>query len=358
MSNEPLLSSAYVPFPGADQAFAQLAEHFDEHDVVVERSGARNLKIVVSDSSIQVESDGNGLSLKVSAVSESILYFMKEAAVRHLAELNTAAADGLRWEDTVARAGAPDQPSNFRKLALVRKSEPIAGLLRLRFNVTGKIEQLAGPGIHVKLMLPANSDRTPVWPKPAANGTTAWPTGEDALHVRYYTIRSVNPGENSVDIDVARHAGGLISDWAESAAAGDTIGLLGPGGTERPNQCNHVLFAGDQTALPALARMLEDLPANVSGHVIGEAASLGELETYLPKTRLVLHALPPTRFSSEILNCAREMSAQCAPSFAWFAGEYKNAQEMRKLFKMEFGLGKGKQYSFTYWRKGKAHKAN
>ncbi|MCV0427604.1 MAG: siderophore-interacting protein [Roseibium sp.] len=358
MSNQTLSSSTYVPFAGADEAFAQLVAHAEEHDAVLETSGPGDARIVVGDNSIQITSNGKGLSFKVAAVSESLLCILKEASVLHLKDLNATAAEALRWKDAGVDNIGEGRPANFQELVLVDRSEPLSGLLRLQFESLGEIERLKGPGIHVKLLCPAVAGRIPVWPTTAANGTTTWPVGEDALHARYYTIRSVNLDTGTVDFDIVRHPGGVISDWAEKARPGDRIGLLGPGGHERPSEGDRIFLAGDQTALPALARMLEDLPANTSGHVIGEAETLDELRSYLPETDLTLHALPHACFSDEILNLARQQTGKDTTQFAWFAGEYKNAQEMRKLFKSEWGLSKGRQFSITYWRKGKVHKAN
>ncbi|MES0885124.1 siderophore-interacting protein [Roseibium sp. SCP14] len=351
-------SIAYMPLSGADQAFEQLVVDVEEHDVVLERPGARVARILVGDSLIEVGSDGSGISLKVSAVSQSILYFLKEAAVRYMTELDAPAAEKLRWKDDAAPALNDGVPANFHELTLAAKSEPLPGLIRLRLNAKGNLDVLSGPGIHVKLMLPLHSGRVPVWPKMAANGTTSWPSGKDALHVRYYTIRSADPANGHLDIDIVRHEGGVIAEWAEAASEGDRIGLLGPSGRERPQSGDNVIFAGDQTALPALARMVEDLPEDVSGHLVGEAESYEELRHYLPNSDLVVHAIPPARFQADVLDVCRTVSAGEKLHFAWFAGEYKNAQAMRKFFKSELGLGKGSQFSITYWRKGVSLKAD
>jgi NADPH-dependent ferric siderophore reductase len=358
MPSQPHQSTAYVPLSAADQVFAQLVAHVEEHDAVMERTGAQGVRILVGDNSIEVGSDGSGISLKVSAVSQSILYFLKEAAVRHLADLDASAAEKLRWDDDAALTLNDGVPANFQELTLAGKSEPLPGLIRLRLDAKGDMGALTGPGIHVKLLLPLNPDRAPVWPKVAANGTTSWPSGEDALHVRYYTIRSTDADKGQLDIDIVRHEGGVIAEWAEIAKEGDRIGLLGPSGRERPQSGDHVIFAGDQTALPALARMIEDLPEGVSGHLVGEAETPEDLQRYLPVTSLVVHAIPPARFQSEVLDACRTLSAAEKQQFAWFAGEYKNAQAMRKFFKSELGLGKGSQFSITYWRKGVSLKAD
>lgn len=350
-------SSAYVTMTGAESAFAHLLAHAQEHDVVLEHTGPTGFKILVGSSFIAVSTDGTGLILSITAESVSILYFLKEATVQHLAEVDTKAAETVAWKDEGTLSLNLKTPPSFYELSAVSVSEPMDGLIRLRLSGNQDISGLAGPGIHVKLMLPINPERPPVWPEASKNGMTKWPKGEDELHVRYYTIKSIDPENNELDIDIVRHEGGLIADWAAAATPGAKIGLLGPGGGETPDSANRVLLCGDLTALPALARMLESLPDDVSGDVVGEAQCLECLRSYLPMTRLTLHALPPDQFRSVVQSYCQNLTNETKPDFAWFAGEHQNAQSMRKFFKADLGLSKGHQYAITYWRDGTSQHA-
>ncbi len=351
-----LVSTAQIAMPDAEAAFARLAAHTREHDLVVEASGQNDLTIAIGDSSIRFFAGRSALTLKVTAVTAGILYFLKESAVQHLAELYPQAAGGLRWQDADTPVKT-DLPSSFQELQVSGKSEPMPGMIRLRLAGVSDGTNLEGPGIHVKLMLPVRAGTGPVWPRVADNGTTIWPSGQDALHVRYYTIRSCDPAAGEIEIDLVRHQGGFFAEWAETAQRGDRIGLLGPAGGEIPKRGDRILLAGDMTALPALARMIENLPDGVTGDLVGEAETLADLQKYLPPTNLKLHALPPQCFQEEIVGFCRETAEQTI-QFAWFAGEYRNAQTMRIFFKSELGLKKGKQYAITYWRAGSALKAD
>lgn len=341
--------------PTANQAFGQLIERAKENDVTLEQTGSDSIKILVGENSIDVATDGKGLAIKITATSESSLYFLREAAVHRLAELNGQIAERLAWDNDEKTDAQTRAPSNFHVLNVLGRSEPLQGLIRLRLTGNSGFQNLAGPGIHVKLALPVHSGRSPVWPIAANNGTTIWPTGEDELHVRYYTIKSCDTDKQELEIDIVRHEGGFIADWAETAQHGDEIGLMGPGGGERPTDTRRLLIAGDQTALPALCRMLDELAPDCTGCVIGAARSSEELKAYLPKTDLEVFALPPERFQVDVVEQAKQLGVKIEPEFAWFAGEYKNAQDMRKLFKSELGLGKGRQFSITYWRAGQIY---
>ncbi|WP_153771102.1 siderophore-interacting protein [Labrenzia sp. CE80] len=350
----PYQSTAKIDLPESDIILGQLVSHAREHDAVVRQSGPNDFSILVGESSINLASNDIGLTIEISAESESILYFLKEAAVSHLAELNADAAEAIRWDLSGQADRCSDLPPNLHVLSVCGKSEPTPSMIRLRLAGARPGSGLEGPGIHVKLMLPVCADREPVWPKVARNGATKWPVGEDALHVRYYTIKSYDPKIGEIEIDFVRHHGGVLSEWADKAEDGERIGLLGPGGgTEAPKSGARVVLAGDMTALPALARMIEILPDGTTGDLVGEAETIDVLQGYLPPTTLKLHALPPRSFQGSIVTYCRENVEQQL-QFAWFAGEHSDAQAMRNFFKSELGLKKGAQYAISYWRTGKA----
>lgn len=349
----PVSSSAYVRVENAQSIFENLIAHALEHEAPVDRTNASNASIAIGRNSINLSAAVSELRLTVTAESESLLYFLKESAAKHLAELDELLAARLTWQETTAETAQQDRPVNFHIMRVEARSTPVDSMMRLRLSSNRSVAALGGPGIHVKLMRPANRDRAAAWPRSASNGLTIWPAEEDQLHVRYYTIRSVDPRTNTIDIDIVRHQHGALAAWAEKAEKGEEIGLMGPAGGESPEGAGSVLLAGDQTALPALARFLEELETGVSGDVIGAARSLEELKAYLPTTDLTLHAVAPGEFEQKIVETARHCRAARLPEFAWFAGEHGNAQAMRKVFKSEFKLRKGRQYAISYWRRGR-----
>lgn len=125
---------------------------------------------------------------------------------------------------------------------------------------------------------------------PAADGGYAHlPRGADWLQdlrrlpeerrcpVRTYTVRTVRRGACEVDLDAVLHdhAPGPAGRWVAGAEAGAPVVLVGPdaahpgphGGAEwaPPSGTSRVLLAGDETAVPAIAAILEDLPATTRG---------------------------------------------------------------------------------------------
>lgn len=102
---------------------------------------------------------------------------------------------------------------------------------------------------------------------------------EDRNPIRTYTARNTRPDTREIDIDFVLHRdSGPASAWASNAAPGDELVLVGPDGRSAqrsgiewsPGGAQRVLLAGDETALPAIAAILESLPAHMAGHAFIE----------------------------------------------------------------------------------------
>ena len=102
---------------------------------------------------------------------------------------------------------------------------------------------------------------------------------------RTYTLRGADVQRQQLAIDFVVHGDkGIAAPWAAQAEPGDTLTLSGAGGAYRPVPgSDWHLFAGDESALPAICSALEALP--------GDARGLAYLETRDPGE--YLDATPP-----------------------------------------------------------------
>jgi NADPH-dependent ferric siderophore reductase len=92
------------------------------------------------------------------------------------------------------------------------------------------------------------------------------PTGGQP-HLRWYTIRAHRPQRCEIDVDVVLHGDeGPASRFAANARAGDSAGFRSSGAAYAPPGGSRTqLLLADETSLPALAAILESLPAGTSG---------------------------------------------------------------------------------------------
>lgn len=95
---------------------------------------------------------------------------------------------------------------------------------------------------------------------------------------RTYTLRRADPELQQVVIDFVVHGDkGIAAPWAAHAEPGDILTLSGAGGGYRPDpDCDWHLFAGDESALPAICSALEALPADARGVAYLETSDPGE----------------------------------------------------------------------------------
>lgn len=131
-------------------------------------------------------------------------------------------------------------------------------------------------GLHARLLIPPKG-REPVWPHTEPDGRLHWPKGNDALTIRAYTIRSINLDRGEMNIDFVVHEGDDVpgATWALTARPGDPAGLIGPGGGGVP-AARKLILAGDETALPAIARIAASVPADAELRILLEVADKQE----------------------------------------------------------------------------------
>ncbi|MEM9062782.1 MAG: siderophore-interacting protein [Pseudomonadota bacterium] len=344
------ITDTIVPIADPSSLLQMFVSHIKEdHGIDIDQAEDGSRFIAMDGFRVDFQARPQGLYVRLQAAHETMLIFFKEEIASHVREIDAAAAENIRWSGEVTEAG--ELPPNFRVLRVIASTEIFEGMQRVTLSHEDTAS-MAANGIHLRLMMPLDPSRTPVWPRMAANGAPVWPDGYDLLHARFITLRHVRPDTGEVDIDIVRHDGGLISDWARQAAAGQTVGVMGPAGPMRLPSTENLFLAGDGTALPAIARHLEMAGSGASGDVVVALPEGYAPDDYLAATPLKVHVLPRERFEDEIVAVAEKLTEPGVTSFAFFAGEFENAQALRAHFKGRLGLDKNTQLSTAYWRRG------
>lgn len=329
-----------------DAMIEHLTRGIDE--AYIDRPANGHIRVFAGRSCLTLSRRRTALRLVVRAAEAEDLVLWRESVTGQVVALDPAAGDAMRWigGPEVEKVGA--RPANFRTARVVKVIDVMLGLVRMIADLDAP---LACEGHHVRLAVPAgranaiNQVGAPAsWPIVGANGATVWPGGADILHRRAYTFRFVSPDRRRITVDAVKHIGGRTADWIAVANPGDTFGLTGPGSAQLPETDGDLVVAGDMSALPAMARIIEALP---EARIRAWAAcpTQADADAYFGPGRVT--AIPPARFATELpLVLARE----AIPDAAWFAGEHETAVALRALFQDAWGLDRARGQSVAYWR--------
>ena len=214
----------------------------------------------------------------------------------------------------------------------------------------------AAPDNHVKLFFP-NADGELVTPTLGPNGPE-YPPGREPSPMRDYTPRRHDVARNELTIDFVLHGDGPASNWAAQAAPGQRIGAGGPRGSfVVAGDFDHYVLVGDETALPAVGRWLEEMPACAHADVlmeIPEASDRQPLASAASITVQWLHREGKAAGRSVLLEQAlRALPSTPGDTFYWIAAESRRARTMRLFLDNERGVPKEWIRATGYWKSEK-----
>lgn len=180
--------------------------------------------------------------------------------------------------------------------------------------------------------------------------------GGEAPVMRDYTPRHYDAAAGELTIEFALHGDGPASRWAAAARAGDRATIGGPRGSFIvPVDFDWHLLAGDSSALPAIARRLEELPAGkpVVAIVQAEAADRRALSS---RAALDLRWVDD---HARMLAALRSLAFPAGEGYAWCAGEAAEMAALRRVLVDERGHDRHAIRAAAYWKRGaSAHHEN
>jgi len=167
--------------------------------------------------------------------------------------------------------------------------------------------------------------------------------------MRDYTPRRYDAASGELDIDFVLHGEGPAATWAAQAQAGQFLYIAGPRGSMIvPDMFDSYLLIGDETALPAIARRLEELPANRRAQVVIEIEDDAERQTLNSKAKVdVIWVL---RGERDLLEVTRQLTLPEGTLYAWVATESGLSRKVRRVLLDEFGLDEASVKAAGYWR--------
>lgn len=202
---------------------------------------------------------------------------------------------------------------------------------------------------HVKLFFPDADGQLNLSP-PGTEGAAG-------RIMRDFTPRRFDVESGELVVDFFIHDDGPATSWAASAKPGSVLGVGGPRGSSviSVEGIDSHLLIGDETALPAIGRRLEELPASTNALVVAEVEKGFELQLssaakldviWVPRTSE--DGVPGETLMSALwgLNLITE---RC---FAWAATETQAVRAIRRYLTEERGFDKQWVKAAGYWQRG------
>ena len=161
-------------------------------------------------------------------------------------------------------------------------------------------------------------------------------------------------GELTLDF-VVHGDEGIAGPWSAGAQPGDEVLLSGPGGAWSPDpDAASYLFAGDASALPAIAVALERLPADAVGHAVIEVhGPEDEIPLARPAGVQVLWVHQGVAVAGlALVDTVVALPELPAPVSAFVHGEAGVVRELRRHVRADRGVGREQLSVSGYWRLG------
>lgn len=155
--------------------------------------------------------------------------------------------------------------------------------------------------------------------------------------MRDYTPRQFDPSRRYLVVDFALHETGPATRWAMHAKPGDTLEIGGPKGSKIvPDDFDWYLFIGDETALPAIGRRIEELRRGVPSTTMIVVDDEGEKQTFSTQADLREHWLSREAAGPDdaetILRAIEKLQTPEGDGFIWIAAEAEVVRTVRRHF--------------------------
>lgn len=205
----------------------------------------------------------------------------------------------------------------------------------------------------VVLWFPDPDIKQPQLPTVGKNSEIIWPTDSN-WHGREYTVRRYFPESLELVVDFILHETGPANAWVTNAVVHDPLVVIGPRISRAIPHEPHLLAIGDATAIPAIARLLEDVPATTTldVYILAEEAMAGTYFAYRYVERV--NWIKPIGDPLRVLSEALSETPLPDRSWAWVAGETSLVVGIRRLLVNTHRLDKDRIQFTGYWKQAES----
>lgn len=257
-------------------------------------------------------------------------------------------------------------PLTLREVEVVRVADPTPGMRRITLSGEQLGEFTSANGFaqpafdssgfddDVRLVFSYPGQDEPVLPVQKERGIDL-PRPRPLAKV--YTVRRWDPEAGELDVDFVKHGIGVGTTWAYPAQVGDRIHFYGPSASRAlPAGADWLLVAGDDTAIPAIARLLDELPDDARAQVFIEVAEdshrLGLRAPAGVEVTWLVRDGAEAGTTTLLVDAVRDGDWWEGRPFAWLAGERTAVRDLRRHLVEERGVPKDDIQSTGHWRRG------
>jgi NADPH-dependent ferric siderophore reductase len=245
--------------------------------------------------------------------------------------------------DPAARAPRRVRHEPRRRELEVRSVQQVSAHM-VRVTLGGDLAGFTSLGFddHVKLFFPEGP---------------AGADGEPPMASRDYTPRRYDPAASTLEIEFVLHDAGPATRWASQVQPGHSLRIGGPRGSFIiPTNFDWHLLIGDDTALPAIARRLAELPADTRAVVLLEVDGPGDeiaFESAADVSVTWAHRNGAAAGSTDVLAKAlKTLPMPTGDYYAWVACESVIAKALRAQLIADHGANPKWMRAAGYWRRG------
>ncbi|MEV6967407.1 siderophore-interacting protein [Hamadaea sp. NPDC051192] len=263
----------------------------------------------------------------------------------------TFSASSPSTREPGGRRGHRPPPRPVEVVAVERLAPRIVSVLFGGASLAGFTPPL--PTAHIKLFLP-DADGEVAAPTVGPDGLS-WPTGRPTM--RTYTPRRFDAAALTLEVQFVLHGDGPAAQFARDAVPGDRAAIGGPGGRFSVDPAGRDWWiGGDDSALPAIATLIEALPTDARVRVEVEVAGPGDriaLPAH-PGAQLHWHDRGTGDWGGELLDAVRGSHLD-PQTDVWVACEAAAVRRIRRHLLDERGLPSAQVTTRGYWQAGQAN---
>ena len=171
---------------------------------------------------------------------------------------------------------------------------------------------------------------------------------------RDYTPRRVDAEAGELDLDFVLHGHGPAASWAREASPGDDLHLVGPkSSTVLPTDLDWLVLLGDETALPAIGRFLDERPTDAPVQVVVSVSDRAAQQDLAVREGDQLSWIVAAPEDPDALGTAfRDLDLPDGAGYVWAGAESRALLAVRRQLKQVPGLTKDRVNVTGYWHTG------